>query len=78
MKVNLTYFKHTGKYYSEGSYTTTNESLLGIWEEVRDMAFTTKTLPDLIEGHSEFIVSIDVPEHPHNHPKLLLPRHFPD
>ena len=70
MKVYLTYFKQNGKYYSDGHYETQKSSLLDIWEEVRIMIRERK-LPDLTEGHSEFIVSVDVPEHEMNHPHLF-------
>ena len=46
MKVNLTYFKHTGKFYADGSYDSQWTDLLDIWDEVRDMAFHRKDLPD--------------------------------
>jgi len=31
-----------------------------------------QVLPGLHIGHSEVIVSVDVPNHPHNHPKLII------
>lgn len=71
MKVNLEYFKKTGRYYSECSYVTTKEHLYEIFEEVRNLK-EAKMLPGLVKGHSEFIVHIDVPEHPNNHPKLIV------
>jgi len=71
MRVNLTYFKETGKYYSEGHYNTSTADLFSIWDEVRRMRIF-KTLPGLIIGHSNFIVLVDVPWHPHRHPKLIL------
>jgi hypothetical protein len=73
MKVNLTYFKQTGKYYSKGSYETDKEHLFQIFEEVRLMV-QAGTLPGLCRGCNEFIVGIDVPDHPHNHPHLVIER----
>ena len=73
MKVNLQYFKASGKYYSSGSYETRltpEDGLFHVFEEVAQMRAWGR-LPGLIEGHSEFAVLIDVPEHPHNHPRLL-------
>lgn len=72
MKVSLTYFKETGKYYSEGSYETEKEHLFEIFNEVRQKV-QDRILPRLVKGCSEFIVSIDVPDHPHNHPRLIVP-----
>lgn len=78
MKVELTYFKPNGKYYSSGSYETKlpgigTENVPGmwqIWDEVLGF-WTGKCLPDLIIGHSPFIVLVNVPSHPHNHPHLI-------
>jgi len=69
--VNLTYFKNSGKYYSEGSYESRFEQLWEIFMEVSNMLDMSK-LPGLAPGHSYFIVLIDVPNHPHNHPHLVF------
>jgi len=71
MLVDLIYFRLSGKYYSSGSYMTNKENLGEIWEEVRGMQ-QTKNLPGLMTGHSEFHISIDVPDYPYNHPHLIL------
>lgn len=71
MKVKLTYFKQSGKYYSEGEYDTEKEYLFKVFEEVKKMA-EDGCLPGLMSGRSEFHVLIDVPDHPHNHPHLVL------
>jgi len=71
MKVCLTYFKDTGKYYSEGEYKTNQEHLFEIWEEVMEKS-KQKVLPGLIKGHSSFYILVDVPEHPHRHFHLIL------
>ena len=73
MIVKLTYFKLSGKYYSEGSYPTDKKQLFEIWDEVKKLQ-EEKYLPGLLPGHSEFHVLIDVPEHPHRHPHLILSR----
>lgn len=72
-KVNLTYFKRTGKYYSDGFYTSDLDSLNDIWMEVNKLV-DSGSLPGLVKekGRSEFIVSIDVPDHPNNHPRLII------
>lgn len=71
MRVNLTYFKETGKYYSEGFYNTKEVELFNIWDTVRRMK-NAKILPGLSVGHSDFIVLVDVPRYPNRHPKLIL------
>ena len=70
MKVNLTYFKDGGKYYSSGSYTTDEVLLYRIFREVRAKVEAGK-LPGLCDG-AKFITLIDVPEHEHNHPRLIM------
>lgn len=69
MKVKLTYFKPSGKFYSAGEYDTEPKALYEIWDDIRQM----KELPGLVAGPDSFIVSVDVPEHEHNHPCLLIP-----
>jgi len=71
MQVYLTYYKESGKYYSEGVYETEKEHLYEIWEEIYQMRKQGR-LPGLIEGAHEFHISVDVPDHPHNHPRLIL------
>jgi len=77
MQVNLTYFKRSGKYYSTGCYhDVENKGLSDIWQEVKNRR-DAGLLPGLSSGdHSEFIVLIDVPDHPHNHPRLLVMRKY--
>jgi len=74
MKVKLTYFKAGGKYYSEGSFETScGMPMFTIYGTVRDM-LDSHRLPGLMEGHSDFMVLVDVPDHDHNVPALLLPK----
>lgn len=71
--VELTYFKRTGKYYSSGTCTILNvTSLYEIWKQVREM-LKRGTWPGLIDGPHDFFTLVRVPEHPHDHPKLILP-----
>jgi len=72
MKVDLTYFKPSGKYYGEGQYETKEPVLYKIWEEVDDMQ-RQRQLPGLIAGSHGWIISIDVPDHEHRHPRLRMP-----
>jgi hypothetical protein len=71
-KVKLTYFKDSGKYYSCGEYTSKEWDLHQVFKEVGNLSRYRK-LPDLISGHSDFLVLISVPEHPHDHPHMIVP-----
>ena len=71
MKVELTYFKASGKYYSSGSYETKEDGMYEIFREVKVMQ-KNGCLPDLVKGCTEFHIHINVPEHRHNHPHLIL------
>lgn len=71
MKVKLIYFLFSGKYYSEGEYQTHKTDLWKIWIEVETMRFEGN-LPGLVKGANEFIVLIDVPDHPYNHLHLIV------
>lgn len=71
MKVELTYFRPSGKFYSLYDYETKQTKLHEIWDEVEDMKIA-KDLPGLMSGHGDYVIYISVPLHPHNHPHLLL------
>lgn len=70
MLVKLNYFKPSGKWYSEGTYTTKEQFLYMIWEEIR-LKMWNKELPGLSKGHDSYIVLVEVPEHPHNHLTII-------
>lgn len=69
--VKLTYFKQSGKYYGEGEYTSEEESLWQIWEEIEDM-FRRKKRPGLVDGAQEFNTLVNVPDHPNAHPHMIM------
>jgi hypothetical protein len=70
-KVNLTYYKPSGKYYSEDNFETLPKSLYEIWQDVQWM-IDQNLLPGLSSGvRAGFIVQVDVPDCPHNHPHLM-------
>lgn len=71
MLVKLVYFRARGKYYSDGEYETDKDYLFEIWQEVAEMRQNGK-LPGLVDGAREFIISVDVPEHEHRHPHLIM------
>jgi hypothetical protein len=71
--VRLTYFKGTGKYYTEGSYLSRIPLMEGVWDEVR-MLKRELRLPGLVEGAGDdFYILVEIPNHPHNHPRLITP-----
>jgi hypothetical protein len=68
-KVNLIYFKASGKYYTSGSYRTRLSDLCDIWHEVRDMP----QHPGLCCRWTEGPISMSVLKHPFAHPHLIMP-----
>lgn len=70
--VKLTYFKHSGKFYTEGEYVSQKLNLYDIWDELKDM-LRHGIRPGLIDGPCEFHVVVNVPDHPHDHPLLIHP-----
>lgn len=73
MKVKLTYFKLSGKYYHNDEYDTSEIDLWKIWNEVEEMLLQGR-LPGLVDGAKKFMVLVDVPEHKFNHPHIIFPK----
>lgn len=71
MRVELTYFTQSGKYYTSCSYSTEKIDVWEIHLEVQDMV-SQRRLPGLVDGAHGFLVHVNVPDHPHNHPHLCL------
>lgn len=72
LKVHLTYFKpNSGKYYAHSTYETDKEFMFQIFEEV-EQKLKAKELPNLVTGHSNYIVHVDVPKHQNNYPSLII------
>lgn len=69
--VRLMYFKSSGKYYAQGEYSTNMEGMWAIFAEVKAM-LSRGQRPGLVDGHSGYSVVVDCPEHPHNHPALMM------
>jgi hypothetical protein len=67
MKVKLTYFKNTGKFYSNGEYNTKLDSLFDIWDEVEYM----DEHPDIIDKWTDGPILVNVPGHKYEHPRLI-------
>ena len=57
-KVELIYFKESGKYYSEGSYESEHEFFYDIVDEIKIMLARGKR-PGLVDGH-EFNVLAEI------------------
>lgn len=75
MRVIVNYFKQNGKWYSEGEYDTNKVQLFEIWEELREM-FNNRKRPGLVDGIQEFNTLVNVPEHPHNHPYIIMTKYL--
>lgn len=67
----LTYFRASGKFYSCGVYISKKEHLFDVWEEVATMQRQGK-LPGLRDGATFPIIWVKVPQHPHQHPHLVV------
>lgn len=74
-KVELEYFKPSGKWYADGEYISNQEHLFQIWGEIEEM-FANRKRPGLIDGKQGFITLVNVPSHPHAHPHLIIPEDF--
>jgi len=71
--IKLTYFKPSGKYYSEGEYKTDNAHVFQVIDEVKRM-HTAGNLPGLGQGCGQgFFVHVNADEHPLGYPALLHP-----
>jgi len=77
LTVKLTYFKTSGKYYSEGEFLTDHKPLFEIWDEI-NVLFSNFERPGLINGRQEFVTLVEVPGHEHDHPRLIFPQFIPE
>lgn len=68
MKVDLTYFKKNGKFYTNESYETYNDNIYDIWDEVT-RKIDSNNLPGITRNN--FIVLVSVPDLRNNTLKLL-------
>jgi len=71
MKVELTYFKESGKYYSGGTFLVSDDcEMFEIFKCVRELCID-QNLPGLISPCGFYHVLVNVPEHKNNHPCLI-------
>lgn len=73
--VTVKYFKTTGKYYGEGEFKSTGGTIWEILNELRGK-LDNDIRPGLVDGKNEYIIIMEVPGHPHDHPTLILPKHL--
>ncbi|QSM00860.1 hypothetical protein YerA41_159 [Yersinia phage YerA41] len=59
IKVKLTYFKRSGKYYTEGEYESEHKWLHDITDEIRKMRSEGK-LPGINGAGEDFIIHVDM------------------
>ncbi len=69
-EIKLTYFKRSGKYYTEGSYYSEKEYMYQIFEEVAELKENLQ-LPGLSSGDWEGIIHIYSDTHPNAYPGLI-------
>jgi hypothetical protein len=77
LTVKLSYFKPHGKWYTDAEMDFTYDSdepppLFKVWDTVillRDL----RMLPGLVKGHSQYLILVCVPDHPHGHPTIIVP-----
>lgn len=72
-KVQLIYFRQTGKFLSTAETILGHDELVEIWEEIDDMRRLGR-LPGLRPGAGrDLFVLIDVPDHPRRALHLVMP-----
>ncbi len=71
-KVKLTYFKQSGKYYTNGDYLSSKKHLFEVFAEVQKF-LDHRVLPGLCKHHGPFYVMMDVPSHNYNFPHMCIP-----
>lgn len=72
-KVQLIYFRQTGKFLAFADTLLAHESLVEIWEEIDDMRRLGR-LPGLRPGAGrDLFVLVDVPSHPQRVLHLVMP-----
>jgi len=69
--VKLTYFRASGKYYSDNEFEVNEDlNLHEIWDKVEEM-IRDKDMPGMSDGYYPAFTLVDVPGHPHEHPTLI-------
>lgn len=69
--VKLTYFKPSGKFYTSETCFFKQESLIAIWDDIRNRR-DQGNLPGLVPGAGhELDILVEAPGHPQAHPKII-------
>lgn len=72
-RVQLTYFRQTGKLLTTAETTIVHDELIEIWEEIDDLRRMGR-LPGLrIGAGRDLFIIVDVPDHPQRVPHLVMP-----
>jgi len=70
-KIQLTYFKKYGKYYSSGEFLSDKMYMFEIFDDVKLMKEQNK-LPELQSGNWDGPILVDSKTHPNAYPGLIL------
>ena len=74
-RIKLTYFKPSGKYYTDGEYQTERAQWWDVIDEIKEMRRGGK-LPGFCEGGGKWsIIHVDGDDHPGGYPVLIMPEH---
>jgi hypothetical protein len=72
-KVQLTYFRQTGKFLTTAETVIAHEAIVEIWEEIDDMRRLGR-LPGLRPGAGrDLFIVVDVPDHPQRVLHMVTP-----
>jgi len=75
-RVQLTYFRPSGKYLANAETVIAHDAITKIWEEIHEMRRLGR-LPGLRPNAGrDLLVVVDVPEHPQRVPHLVMPPLF--
>lgn len=68
----LSYFKRSGKWYADGSLEVDgSRPLFELWADIKKLLDSGKW-PGLIDGPHDFFVHVDIPDHRHAHPHMIM------
>jgi hypothetical protein len=77
-KVQLSYFRQTGKFLTTAETTIARNAISEIWEAIDDLRRLGR-LPGLRQGSGrDLYVLVDVPDHPQRMPHLVMPPFLDD
>ena len=70
-KINLIYFKSSGKYYETSSFQTNKAYMFEVFDQVKELKAAAK-LPGLISGDWDGPILVNSDDHPNAYPGLIL------